>query len=94
MARRRKEKLSDLELVGRWLFFVTLPAVLLALPRLVMWCIRIMPGNTQKRTPDQAKCFYQSSAWRRVRIQCLERNIATYWQANVRALLSNKSGRR
>lgn len=76
--RRRKEALSDFDMLGRWLFFVVVPGLLLALPRLAMWCIRIMRGNAQKRPPGLVKGFYQSAAWRRLRIQCLERNIATY----------------
>lgn len=79
MARhRRKEALSDLDMLGRWLFFMVVPSLLLALPRLVLWCFRIMRGNTQKRAPGLTKGFYQSAAWRKARIKCLELNMATY----------------
>ena len=76
--RKPKGKLNDFEMLGRWLFFVVLPWLLLALPRLLLWCFRIMQGHQQKRPLGLAKGFYQSAVWRRVRIECLERNLATF----------------
>ena len=69
-------KRSNIDLIGRWIFFIALPWLLLALPRLLLWCLRVMQGKPAHQLhPGEEPGFYKSQRWRTARIKCFERNI-------------------
>lgn len=71
MARR-----SNLDLLGRWLFFVVIPWLILALPRLIMlvWCLAFRSGEEHARAEVNGRDFYRSRAWRQARVRCIRKN--------------------
>ncbi|MGI9436452.1 MAG: hypothetical protein ACR2Q4_16765, partial [Geminicoccaceae bacterium] len=72
-ARRRR---SDLDIIGRWLFWVALPWLVLAPFRFIHLFWLLLVRTTEEETKVPAKNFYSSRAWQNARVKCFERNKA------------------
>ncbi|MGI9436057.1 MAG: HNH endonuclease [Geminicoccaceae bacterium] len=71
----KRRRLSNLDIIGRWLFWAALPWCLLAPFRFIQLLWLLLVRTTEEETKAPAKNFYSSRAWQNARVKCLELNM-------------------